>query len=290
MKHQATNFKKKYNEPMIRDLDEKESSKNKEFIGRRTGKNLGDHIANGNDFLLKNDYTDILETQKRDMFDLYSSDSGTEMSSSQDEDASESESEAEESERENSSNQVETVYTKNDSDSKIKKRVNPTVINFKEKNNLSKVVVNLKDKKTENIKNSQNLEEKYKNLESKLLKNSPIHDISDVEDENEVKTESESESEVETPMFNRYNKNPVVESNANLPKIAKTKTNPPLQTSAKVLPKISAKNNFKSNRKELWTDKDENKIESNKKRESVESSAKKETKVVLNNINILRIN
>jgi len=283
MKHQATNFKKKYNEPLIKDLDEKESSKNKEFIGRRTGKNLGDHIANGNDFLLKNDYTDILETQKRDMYDLYSSDSGTEMSSSQDEDASESESEAEESERENSSNQIDTVYTKNDSYSKTKKRVNPTIINLKEKNNPSQVVVNLKEKKTENNRNSQTFEEKYKNLEEKLLKESPIDDISDVEEENVMKTESESESESEeeTPMFNRYNKNPLVEAKHNVHKMSMPNNNIPLQTSAKDLPKISAKNNFKSNRKELWSEKDENKIESKKERESLQSSGKKETKVIL---------
>jgi hypothetical protein len=287
MKHQATIFKKKYNEPMIKDLDEKESSKNKEFIGRRTGKNLGDHIANGNDFLLKNDFTEILENQQRDMYDLYSSDSDS--SSSHDEESSESESEAEESERENSSNNMETLYTKNDSDTKIKKRINPTVMSFRDKNNLSNVVVNLKEKKIETNKNANNLEDKYKKLENRLMKDSPINDVSDVEDDKKEKTQSETESEEEAPIVNKNNKNLANKNTTNLTNLGKSNVNPPIQTTGRTLTKINAKNNFKSDKKELWTEKDENKFKVNKDKEDLELSFTSEAKVVNKNfIKIIR--
>lgn len=269
MKHQATIPKKKYSEIAIQDLEEKETVKNKEFIGRRTGKNLGDHIANGNDFLLKNDFTNILEKQQIDMYDLYSSDSSS--SSSNEEESSSSESEAEESERENSSNKnMDTVYTKNESTNNFKKRIEPTVMG---KNSISNVVVNLNENKTV----SNNLEQKYKSLGNRIMKDSPFEDLLDedlVNDkvgsvgESESESESAKEDEATSPEFNK-NSNIINNVNVNNSKtyLNNKSTNinnkfVPQKINANYISKsITAKNNFKSNKKDMGSEKGKVKVE-----------------------------
>jgi hypothetical protein len=265
MKHHATMPKKKLGEILIKDLEEKDTTKNNAIIGRRTGKNIGDHIANGNDFLLKNDFTDILERQQKDMYDLYSSDSD---SSSSGEESSSSESEAEESERENSLNN-NTANTKKESNQIFQKRINPTIVSNKE-NNSSNVVVNLNEKK---IYDNTNFEEKYKSLASRIMRDSPLYDIPDedvINQKNKSESDSsvsESEDEASSPDFNKnvINKNNQANQNLINTNNKSNMTNKTSNLNNKVVPQvnknITAKNNFKSDKKELWSEKDKVKIE-----------------------------
>jgi hypothetical protein len=208
MKHHATITRKNYKEIVIDDLVSKENKK--ATVGRRTGRNL-EHLANGNDFLLKED--NLNDERTTDFYHLYSSDSDN--SSSGTEDLSESE--AEESDRENLSKNSEE-------DSKV---VEP-----KDSRRDASVLAEIKEMN----KNNKEITERYNLLEGKLLKDSvPVFEENYSDIENKQKSESDDGEEDPSPYFQTAHKD-------------KNKENKP-NHDVKCFNNINAKNNFKSNKK-----------------------------------------
>jgi hypothetical protein len=164
--HPATVFKRNYKDVVIPPIDNKN-----EIIGRRTGKPLDERFANGNDFLLKDDLVNFGEN-KKNIMDLYYSDSD---SSKSGEDLSDSSSEA-----------VESSFD----ESSVKKESN--------KNNISQKNNNVTQSQAKGS-NFQAIKDKFTNKTEK--ENLKIIDLDNESDEDE--SSEEEPYELSSPTFNK---------------------------------------------------------------------------------------
>jgi hypothetical protein len=175
MKHPAAQPRKPMKEIAFAQVDNMDNK----VIGRRTGKVLDDKYSNGNDFLLKDEFSHLLD-RNQNLLEMYSSSSDESEKNSKLE-LSSSSSEAEEASDEESA-----------SDSKEKSHKSKATEN-------SKATTKIKEKKDlSNIRNQLLKESEPYDLElvnGKLAQiHSPQSDISDHSDES-------------SPNFNKENKN-----------------------------------------------------------------------------------
>lgn len=144
-------------------------------VGRRTGKVFDDKFANGNDFLLKDEFSHLLDKNKN-ILDMYSSDSSSENDKNSKLQLSSSSSEAEESSAEEDSPAVSREKT-------VKSKISEN----------SKVTTKVKEKKDLN------------EIRNKLLKESELYEIDELLD-NGFKAPQSDLSDDSSPDFNKMNR------------------------------------------------------------------------------------